>query len=250
MSDNASLDLQRFYPPELEILSVEADEGHLVLRMRSNSTSSQCPRCHAISEKYHGTYHRLVQDIPIFLRTVWLDINAREYRCENPDCPATSFAETFHGFLGYRRRMTERCMELVCTLALQTSCEGCAMICRKMGLRISGDTVIRMLLDFADRRPAPVCGESIGVDDFAYRKGHSYCTVIVNEEDRVILDILEGRDGESLREWLKDNRHVRTATRDRAGAYAKAISEVLPDARQIADRFHLHHNLMECVRMF
>ena len=122
------------------------------------------------------------------------------------------------------------------------------MICRKMGLRISGDTVIRMLLDFADRRPAPVCGESIGVDDFAYRKGHSHCTAIVNEEDRVILDIPEGRDGGSLREWLKEIRHVRTVTRDRAGAYAKAISEILPDAMQIADRFHLHQNLMECVK--
>ena len=76
MSDNASLNLQRFYPLELEILSVEAGEGQRVFRMRSNSTSSQCQHCHTASEKYHGTYQRLVQDIPIFFaRYGWISMH-------------------------------------------------------------------------------------------------------------------------------------------------------------------------------
>lgn len=36
-------------------------------------------------------------------------------------------------------------------------------------------------------------------------------------------------------------------TRDRASAYAKAVEEILPVCMQIADRFHLHQNLMEAV---
>ena len=44
------------------------------------------------------------------------------------------------------------------------------------------------------------------------------------------------------------NKHIKTVTRDRASAYAKVVSEELPDAMQIADRFHLHQNLLEIVK--
>ena len=60
--------------------------------------------------------------------------------------------------------------------------------------------------------------------------------------------VLNGRDGVSLKEWLGQNKHVTTVTRDRASAYAKAVEEVLPDCMQIADRFHLHQNLMDAVK--
>jgi len=243
-----SLDLQRFYPDELVITSIDDEVDRILIHLKSCSKEMECPQCHRITEKYHGMYHRTVQDLPIFGKSVWLDIDAHEYFCENSDCPVTSTVETFHGFLGFRKRMTERCAALVCALALETSCEACAMICREMGIQISGDTVIRMLLDLADRKPAPICGDSIGIDDFAYRKGNTYCTVIVNEEDRAILDILDGRDGSGLREWLRNNQHIRIVTRDRSGAYAKAISEMLPQAMQIADRFHLHQNLLSCIK--
>ena len=61
------------------------------------------------------------------------------------------------------------------------------------------------------------------------------------------MAVLEGRDGETLKDWLKQNKHVTAVTRDRASAYAKAVEEILPDCMQIADRFHLHQNLMEAV---
>jgi len=89
---------------------------------------------------------------------------------------------------------------------------------------------------------------SIGIDDFAYRKGQTYCTIICDGESHQPIEVLEGRDGEALREWLKNNRQVKKVTRDRAGAYAKAISDILPEAMQIADRFHLHQNLPTAVK--
>lgn len=60
--------------------------------------------------------------------------------------------------------------------------------------------------------------------------------------------MLEGRDENTVREWLKNNRHIKTITRDRAGAYAKAVEEILPDCMQVADRFHIHKNLMDYVK--
>lgn len=43
---------------------------------------------------------------------------------------------------------------------------------------------------------------------------------------------------------------MRIVTRDRASAYAKVIKEELPDAMQIADRFHLHQNFLEAIKKF
>ncbi len=62
------------------------------------------------------------------------------------------------------------------------------------------------------------------------------------------MAILDGRDGKTLKEWLSNNKHVKAVTRDRASAYSAAIKEILPDAMQIADRFHLHQNLLEAIR--
>ena len=62
------------------------------------------------------------------------------------------------------------------------------------------------------------------------------------------MAILDGRDGKTLKEWLSKNKHVKAVTRDRASAYSAAIKEILPDAMQIADRFHLHQNLLEAIR--
>ncbi len=70
----------------------------------------------------------------------------------------------------------------------------------------------------------------------------------MDEATHTPVAILDGRDGRSLKEWLVYNKQVKTITRDRASAYASAIQEVLPDAMQIADRFHLHQNLLEAIK--
>ena len=88
----------------------------------------------------------------------------------------------------------------------------------------------------------------IGVDDFAYKKRHTYGTIIVNEKNHEPITLLDGRNGDTLRDWLKNNKHKKVVTRDRASAYAKVISEELPDAMQVADRFHLHQNLLEAIK--
>ena len=143
--------------------------------------------------------------------------------------------------------MTERCADFICTLAMETSCEGCSRICRAMNLQISGDSVIRLLTKRYRLQSTPKCGSAIGVDDFAFKKRHTYGTIIVDQAPHRPVAILDGRDGNTLKEWL-NNKHIKTVTRDRASAYSTAIQEILPDAMQIADRFHLHQNLLEAIK--
>ena len=242
------LDLKYFYPADLEIVDVCPGDHEIKINMIAHSKECICPKCGTISAHRHGTYERKIQDLPVFGKTTWLLVNAYEYQCDNPDCEVTTFSETVNGFLSYYSRMTERCADFICTLAMETSCEGCSRICKAMNLKTSGDTVIRLLTKRYSLQGAAKCGSIIGVDDFAFKKRHTYGTIIVDEETHTPVAILDGRDGSAFKEWLFHNKQVKIVTRDRASAYASAIQEILPDALQIADRFHLHQNLLEAIR--
>lgn len=241
--------LDKFYPIDcLKITEVKQETTRILIRMKSISRECRCPKCGKTTNKYHGTYIRKVQDLPILGKNVKLEIKAHEYNCINEDCDNSAIAESFDGFLNTYSRLTERCVDFICTLALETSCEGCSRICRVLGIDISGDTVIRLLIKRYEAFEEPDIGDVIGIDDFAYKKRNTYGTIIVDEKSHDPIALLDGRDGEALRAWLKNNKHVKVVTRDRASAYAKVISEELPDAMQIADRFHLHQNLLEAVK--
>lgn len=99
--------------------------------------------------------------------------------------------------------MTERCADFICTLALETSCEGCARVCRTLGIKTSGDIVIRLLLKRYESLPQPEVSDVIGVDDFAYKKRHTYGTIIVNEKTHEPITLLNGRNGDTLWNGLR-----------------------------------------------
>ncbi len=82
----------------------------------------------------------------------------------------------------------------------------------------------------------------------AIRKGHRYATAIYDLREYNLIALLDGRDGGSLKKWLKSHNKVRLVARDRASAYASAINEILPDCMQVADRFHLLQNLLEYMK--
>lgn len=249
MNDTAALNLDKFYPTELlRITEIIVDITKIKIHIKSVTESCECPECKQISNQYHGTYIRKVQDLPILGKQVELEITAHEYNCENDSCKVSTIAETYNGFLNYYSRMTERCADFISTLALETSCEGCSRICKEMGISISGDSVIRLLLKCFENQAPAECGEIVGIDDFAFKKRNTYGTIIVDEKSHSPIAILDGRDGKTLRQWLKGNQHIKAVTRDRASAYAKVISEELPDVMQIADRFHLHQNLLDAVK--
>lgn len=117
-----------------------------------------------------------------------------------------------------------------------------------MNITISPDSVIRLLLRRYESQPEIKSSSVVGVDDFAFAKRKTYGTIIVDEATHEPVAVLEGRDKEALKKWLKNNKHIKAVTRDRASAYASAIEETLPYKMQIADRFHLHQNLLEIIR--
>ena len=241
----SELDLQPFNPEALRITDVDIEDGVLRIGLKSCSKSCMCPRCNSLLTKKRATYNRTAQDLPVFGHPTVLSVNIYEYRCLQCN---RSVSESFDGFLVKGSRMTERCTDLIIRLALETSCEGASRILKCMGIQSSGDSIIRLLLRRLDCMEMPEAGDVVGIDDFAFRKRHTYGTIIVDGTTHRPIALLDGRDGVSLKEWLQNNKQVKVVTRDRASAYAKVISEELPHAMQIADRFHLHQNLMEAIK--
>lgn len=171
MRISTELALQSFYPSKLEVTNTCQTDTEIHIKMFARSKSCSCPKCGIISAHRHGTYERKLQALPIFGKSTWLFVNAYEYQSDNPIYDITTFVETVHGFLSYYSRMTERCADFICTLAMETSCEGCSRICRTMNLKISGDSVIRLLTKRFKLQEKIKCGSSIGVNDFAFKKG-------------------------------------------------------------------------------
>lgn len=131
-----TFNLDSFFPKEkLQLIKAEQTNDIIHIYLKSKTKSCVCPKCGQSTEEYHGTYVRHVQDLPILGKNVQLHIKAHEYKCTNTDCNASTIAENFNGFLNYYSRMTERCADFICSLALETSCEGCSRICKVLGIK-------------------------------------------------------------------------------------------------------------------
>jgi transposase len=132
-------------------------------------------------------------------------------------------------------------------VATYVSCEAASKILAYQGIHVSGDTLLNML-KAAGKVFQGKTGRKIGVDDWAYRKGQKYGTLICDLETHEIIDVLEGRDRETFEKWLQGHPDIELVSRDRASAYSSAVTNILPEAIQIADRFHITKNLLDALK--
>jgi transposase len=120
-----------------------------------------------------------------------------------------------------------------------------ARLADKLSMTTSTSTVLRLL--HQQEAPEIEAPRVIGIDDWAFRKGDNYGTIIVDHQRGEVIDLLPGRDCESVKKWLQKHPMVEIVTRDRSGEYREAISQALPEAVQVADRWHLLKNLREAI---
>lgn len=90
----------------------------------------------------------------------------------------------------------------------------------------------------------------LGVDEFAFRKGRRYGTILVDVGAHRIVDLLEDPSADALVDWLGKHPGVEVICRDRNGVYASAARRGAPDALQVTDRWHLVHNLADALERF
>jgi transposase len=114
---------------------------------------------------------------------------------------------------------------------------------RRLGMPVSDDTILRQLKRDAAAAHSNSTIRVVGIDDWSWRRSWRYGTMIVDLERHSVVDILDDRSVASASQWLQRHPSVEIVSRDRCGLYAQAVREGAPQARQVADRFHLMQNL-------
>ena len=227
------------------IYDQQEDDDELHIYIKSKIHNCCCPTCGIKSNSRHATYERTLQDTPIHCKQTYLHVNVFSYDCLNPQCTCSVFSECLP-FAKTSQVRTDALNAFILGISMFLSNEGASRVLALLGVKVSNDTIQRIYdrIEFLDDPDV----EAIGVDDVAIRKGRTYATAIYDLKDHRLLALLEGRDGGALKEWLKNHKKIRVAARDRASAYASAISEILPECVQVADRFHLLQNLIDRLR--
>ncbi|HEX2277350.1 MAG TPA: transposase, partial [Candidatus Tectomicrobia bacterium] len=92
--------------------------------------------------------------------------------------------------------------------------------------------------------------QAIGVDEWAWRRGHRYGTLLVNLVDHRVVDLLPDRSAATVAAWLAQHPTISVVCRDRSDLYADGIRRGAPQAVQVVDRFHFVRNLRQALQAF
>ena len=224
-------------PPRLIIERVQINDGEVMASARSREIGSTCPDCGELSRRVHSRYERSLSDLPAHGRRVGIALTVRRFRCGNDGCPRVIFAERFADDIvaPYARR-TARLQTIIHHLGLALGGRPGQGLARRLLMPVSKDTLLRVVRARApESKPA---SRVVGIDDWAWKRGHRYGTIVCDLERREIPD----REAATVEAWLAAHPAVEIVSRDRGGGYGQAIARAAPEVTQVADRWHLMEN--------
>ena len=235
-------------PDGLEITSISVTERELHVRVTSNRMSSPCPLCSTPSLAIHSYYRRQPLELPCAGKTVRLLLSVKKFFCRVATCSRKIFTERLPEVIEPSSRLTTRLRTIVQAICAAFNAKGGARLGEQLGIYLSRRTFLHSLLLL----PTPPVGQvkAVGIDDFAWKRGKRYGTVIVDLQTHDLLDLLPDREAESVKHWLLAHPEIEIVSRDRAGAYADGADQGAPQAQQIADRRHVCKNLGDAVQEY
>jgi transposase len=232
-------------PPTWRMTLITAERDRLVLHLEPLRRTVACPVCGTPSRRVHSRYHRKPWDLPWGRWPVQLIVHARRFFCDAATCPRRIFTEPFPRALAHYARQTNRLRQVLLELTHATGAELTARLGLWLGYRVSADTLLGRQRAESFGFPPP---RVLGVDEFALRRGRRYGTLLVDLERRQPIEVLPDTKAETLASWLQAQPQIQVISRDHAGQFAEGAAVGAPQARQVADRWHLLRNLGEAVQ--
>lgn len=229
-------------PAGLAVDTVTTESGRMWVMAHPIAPDAACSGRGQRSAKVHSRYARCLLDLPAHGRSVHVRVQVRRFRCGNAGCPRRIFAEVLDPAITQRAaRRTARLDGVVHHLGLALGGRPAARIADWLMLSVSRDTLLRLV----HRRAMPAGTAAVrvvGIDDFAWKRGQRYGTIICDLEKRRIMDLLPDREAGTAGAWLAEHPEIRVVSRDRGGGYGRAATQGAPQVMQVADRWHLMEN--------
>jgi transposase len=232
---------------QIELDSVTAENQAIVIRLSTVAPYAACPLCSHLSGRVHSRYSRTLTDLPWNRVAVRLHLRTRKFFCDQPTCERKVFTEPVGELAARYARKTLRLSDTLLRLTYMVGGEAATRIARMLGLLLSPDGLLKQMKKRASQGPRVATPRVVGIDDFAFRKGYRYGTLLVDLEQGKPIDLLPDRDPASVEQWLREHPGIEIISRDRSMGYAGAIRQAAPEATAVADRFHIMKNLMEAL---
>ncbi len=238
--------------PHLKSIKVEgvtvADQG-IILRAAATRKRAQCPLCQRWSKRTHSRYWRVIADQPWAGRPVAIHLQVRRFFCLNRPCPRRIFAERLPDLVDPHGRRSQPLRAALRRVGLAVGARAGARLAVPLGMPISARSLLRVV--HSAPLPTTELARVIAIDDWAWRKGQRYGTVIVDLERHQPIDLLPDRAAETVVAWLRAHPRIEVIARDRGVMYIDGATRGAPEALQVVDRWHMAKNLGEALeRLF
>lgn len=221
----------------------------ILIVIKTIQPTAICPKCGKPSGFLKTRYRRRLTDLPWHNVAVRIELLTRKFRCRNKLCPRKVFCERLPKLVEPFARRTVRLNGAVELFAFVLGARPGARATTELFSPVGKDILLRAARKANSHVESPKV-RVLGVDDFAFRRGVSYGTILIDLEQRKPIDLLPDRTAETLSKWLKAHPEIEIVSRDRAAVYADAANQGAPQALQVADRWHLLKNLGDLVERF
>jgi transposase len=232
-----------FLLPGLEVQEISVAETEITVMASTTGKTAVCPRCQQTSSRLHSFYTRTPRDLPMSGQAVRLNLRVRRFRCQTQACPKQTFVEPLPQVVERSARQTDRLRTILKLFATALSGQAGERLLKPLGMAVSGQTLLRLAK--STKTAVVQAPEILGVDDFAFKRGRTYGTILLDLQTHRPIDLLPERTADALSLWLRTHPGVLVVSRDRSTEFARGASDGAPEAVQIADRFHLLQNLRE-----
>jgi transposase len=211
-----------------------------------------CPHCQGTQLLGKGRYQRKVRHLDCFKQTTRLIIHTHRFLCTS--CgrsfipPLPGILRGRHSSEPFREGIYERHHQGICARTLARSQE------------LGQATVARIYHQFTVRKAAERrsldCPRYLGIDEHTLHKGQRFCTTFCDLKKRRIFDVQPGKSEADLAGFLselKGRERVKVVCIDLSSSYRSLVRKFFPNARIVADRFHVvrvvQHHFMQLARL-